>query len=336
MDTPSTHQPLQYRSDVQRLAGTPAPHNIWGYSLMFGAGHFSAAAHILIPAPTHRLRHPTTSPSSSPGQPMQPASAPCSSRHNQSVPSTHPSRGATTSATPASPSASSSSMPLIPSQSWCSLAAIAAVVECSTTDSAPPRTPVTCLTMLRLAMCGYVNPRAWATRCAAMRVTRHPRNKTGGAKCMAPAMGRPSSSVAQQRQHPSHPVRDQRWGNCTSGALLTSHGYSVYTPTTAIPIRRAASGRNARSAQHLGIFTHVRCGALLRSSAHPNSCSNASAPPSHNFTIKQPRSADAASVSSVQQPAQPISTIHTSLAWRHDQCDSSVPISIQQLHAINI
>ncbi|ESS55840.1 hypothetical protein TCDM_12664 [Trypanosoma cruzi Dm28c] len=43
-----------------------------------------------------------TSPSRSPGQPVRPASAPCGSRHNQSVPSTHPSRGAATSATPAS------------------------------------------------------------------------------------------------------------------------------------------------------------------------------------------------------------------------------------------
>ncbi|EKF99780.1 hypothetical protein TCSYLVIO_009297 [Trypanosoma cruzi] len=139
-----------------------------------------------------------TSPSCSPGQPMRPASAPCGSRHNQSVPSTHPSRGAATSATPASsrhhrhpaaprhqcrrcrgassqPSRQSSSAPpptaigaihssfawrcdqcdssVLPSpSSSCSptpsmsslsrgfLAAITAVVECTTTDSALPRT----------------------------------------------------------------------------------------------------------------------------------------------------------------------------------------------------
>ncbi|KAF5214685.1 hypothetical protein ECC02_012690 [Trypanosoma cruzi] len=44
----------------------------------------------------------STSPSCNPVQPMRPASAPCSRRHLQSMPSTHPSRGAATSATPAS------------------------------------------------------------------------------------------------------------------------------------------------------------------------------------------------------------------------------------------
>ncbi|EKG03713.1 hypothetical protein TCSYLVIO_005235 [Trypanosoma cruzi] len=43
-----------------------------------------------------------SSPSCSPVQPMRPATAPCSGRRNQSVPSTHPSRGAATGATPAS------------------------------------------------------------------------------------------------------------------------------------------------------------------------------------------------------------------------------------------
>ncbi|RNC42150.1 regulator of sigma E protease [Trypanosoma cruzi] len=47
MDNSSTHQPLEYRSNVQRLAGTPPSQNIWGYSLMFGAEHFlcSSAQH---------------------------------------------------------------------------------------------------------------------------------------------------------------------------------------------------------------------------------------------------------------------------------------------------
>ncbi|RNE98364.1 hypothetical protein TcG_12303 [Trypanosoma cruzi] len=96
-----------------------------------------------------------TSPSCSPGQPVRPATAPWSRRHNQSVPSTHPSRGAATSATPASslpPSSSCSSTPAISSHSLVFPADIAALVECTTTDSALPRTPATFLTMLRLAI----------------------------------------------------------------------------------------------------------------------------------------------------------------------------------------
>ncbi|RNC32424.1 regulator of sigma E protease [Trypanosoma cruzi] len=45
------------------------------------------------------------------------------------------------------------------------------------------------------------------------------------------------------------------------------------------------------------------------------------------FTLMQPRSADAASVSSVQQPAPPIKNIHSSYAWRCDKRDSSVLLS---------
>ncbi|ESS60888.1 hypothetical protein TCDM_11569 [Trypanosoma cruzi Dm28c] len=115
----------------------------------------SAAAH----SPNYYANASATpSPSSlscSPVQPMRPATAPCSGRRNQSVPSTHPSRGAATGATPASslpPSSSCSSIPAMSSQSWCSLAAIVALVESTTTDSALPRTPVTFLTMLRLAI----------------------------------------------------------------------------------------------------------------------------------------------------------------------------------------
>ncbi|ESS63498.1 hypothetical protein TCDM_08646 [Trypanosoma cruzi Dm28c] len=52
---------------------------------------------------TNALATPSpSSPSCSPVQPMRPATAPCSRRRNQSVPSTHPSRGAATGATPAS------------------------------------------------------------------------------------------------------------------------------------------------------------------------------------------------------------------------------------------
>ncbi|RNC33290.1 regulator of sigma E protease [Trypanosoma cruzi] len=54
------------------------------------------------------------------------------------------------------------------------LAAIAAVVESTTADSALPHTPTTFLTVLRFAMCGQVNPIAWTNRCAAMRVARRP------------------------------------------------------------------------------------------------------------------------------------------------------------------
>ncbi|RNC39056.1 regulator of sigma E protease [Trypanosoma cruzi] len=62
----------------------------------------SAAAHSTNSFTSASAPPSPTSPSCSPGQPARPASAPCSSRHNQSVPSTHPSRGAATSATPAS------------------------------------------------------------------------------------------------------------------------------------------------------------------------------------------------------------------------------------------
>ncbi|RNC52571.1 regulator of sigma E protease [Trypanosoma cruzi] len=61
------HQPLEYRSDAQRLAGTPNAQSMWEYSLMFGAEQFL-----------------------------------CIRRRTQSVPSTHPSRGAATGGTPAS------------------------------------------------------------------------------------------------------------------------------------------------------------------------------------------------------------------------------------------
>ncbi|ESS56892.1 hypothetical protein TCDM_12466 [Trypanosoma cruzi Dm28c] len=120
----------------------------------------SAAAHSPNYSTNASATPSPSSPSCSPVQPMRPATAPCSGRRNQSVPSTHPSRGAATGATPASslpPSSSCSSTPAMSSQSWCSLTIIAALVESTTTDSALPRTPVTFLTMPRLAMCGWVN-----------------------------------------------------------------------------------------------------------------------------------------------------------------------------------
>ncbi|RNC38467.1 regulator of sigma E protease [Trypanosoma cruzi] len=55
--------------------------------------------------------------------------------------------------------------------------------------------------MLRLAMCEWANPRAWAIRCAARRVSRRPQNKTDGAMFMTPTTGRPSSSVAHGSAH---------------------------------------------------------------------------------------------------------------------------------------
>ncbi|RNC53402.1 regulator of sigma E protease [Trypanosoma cruzi] len=61
------YQPREYRSDAQHLTETPNAQSMWEYSLMFGEEHFL-----------------------------------CSSRHPQSVPSTHPSRGAAISVTPAS------------------------------------------------------------------------------------------------------------------------------------------------------------------------------------------------------------------------------------------
>ncbi|RNC40371.1 regulator of sigma E protease [Trypanosoma cruzi] len=58
---------MEYRPDAQHLTGTPNAQSMWEYSLMFSAEHFL-----------------------------------CGSQRNQSVPSTHPSRGTATSATPAS------------------------------------------------------------------------------------------------------------------------------------------------------------------------------------------------------------------------------------------
>ncbi|RNC39547.1 regulator of sigma E protease [Trypanosoma cruzi] len=70
--------------------------------------------------------------------------------------------------------------------------------------------------------------------------------------------------------------------------LAELYGYSQ-TPTTGIPVRRAASGRNAQYAEHVAIFTHVDCRALP-----------------------------------LQQPAPTIGAIHSSLAWRCDRCASIV------------
>ncbi|RNF03132.1 regulator of sigma E protease [Trypanosoma cruzi] len=102
----------------------------------------SAAVHSSNSSTSASAPPSPTSPSRSPGQPMRPASAPCSRQHNQSVPSTHPSRGAATSATPAS--SRHHRHPAAPChqcrRSRGLLAAITAVVECTTINNALPRT----------------------------------------------------------------------------------------------------------------------------------------------------------------------------------------------------
>ncbi|RNC61192.1 regulator of sigma E protease [Trypanosoma cruzi] len=143
MDTPSTHQPLQYQSDVQRLAGTPAFQNIWGYSLICSAEHFlcsSAQFEFLHQRIGSAISHFTL---------MQPRSADAASVSSvqqpaQPIGAIHPSfawrcNRCDSSVLP-SPSPSCSSMPSMSSQSWCSLAGIAAVVECTTSYSALPHT----------------------------------------------------------------------------------------------------------------------------------------------------------------------------------------------------
>ncbi|RNC37745.1 regulator of sigma E protease [Trypanosoma cruzi] len=95
------HQPREYRSNVQRLAGTPAFQNIWDIHSCSVRSTSSAAAHSTNSFTSASAPPSPSSPSCSPGQPVRPASAPCSRRHSPSVPSTHPSRGASTSATPA-------------------------------------------------------------------------------------------------------------------------------------------------------------------------------------------------------------------------------------------
>ncbi|RNE98586.1 hypothetical protein TcG_12243 [Trypanosoma cruzi] len=102
MDNSSTHQPLEYRSNAQRLAGRPMRRIYGDIHSCSVRSTSSAAVHSSNPFTSASAPPSPTSPSCSPGQPMRPASAPCGSRHNQSVPSTHPSRGAATSATPAS------------------------------------------------------------------------------------------------------------------------------------------------------------------------------------------------------------------------------------------
>ncbi|RNC40639.1 regulator of sigma E protease [Trypanosoma cruzi] len=100
----------------------------------------------------------------------------CSSRRLQLVPSAHPSRGAATSATPAS--FRPHRHPAAPCHQ-CRRSRGAPLQASRHSSSAPPPTapchaPATFLTMLRPAMSGQVNPRAWANRCAARRVAMHP------------------------------------------------------------------------------------------------------------------------------------------------------------------
>ncbi|RNC41822.1 regulator of sigma E protease [Trypanosoma cruzi] len=129
MDTPK-HQPLEYRSDAQRLAEMPNTQSMWGYSLMLSAEHFL-----------------------------------CSRRHPQSVPFTHPSRGTAISAPPSS--SRHHRHPAVPCHQC--RRSRGAPSQPSRRSSNLPRTQAMFITMLRLAMCGQSNPRAWTTRCAAMR-----------------------------------------------------------------------------------------------------------------------------------------------------------------------
>ncbi|ESS63280.1 hypothetical protein TcG_11020 [Trypanosoma cruzi] len=115
-------RPLEYRSDAQRLAGTPNAQSMWEYSLIFGAERFF-----------------------------------CSNRHSQSVPFTHPSRGAAISATPAS--SRQHRYPAAP-RHQCRRSRDAPSQPSRHSSSAPPRAPATFLTTLRPAMCRQVNPRA--------------------------------------------------------------------------------------------------------------------------------------------------------------------------------
>ncbi|ESS60760.1 unspecified product [Trypanosoma cruzi Dm28c] len=136
MDNSSAHQPLEYRSNVQRPALMPASQNIWEYSLMFGAERFlcssaqfeflhqrigSAISHFTLMQP----RSAGAASVSSVRQSAQPIGAIHSSfawRCDQCDSSVLP-----------SPSPSCSSMPSMSSQSRGSLAATTAVVECTTT-----------------------------------------------------------------------------------------------------------------------------------------------------------------------------------------------------------
>ncbi|KAF8282173.1 hypothetical protein TcBrA4_0082900 [Trypanosoma cruzi] len=148
MDTPSTRQPLEYQSDAQRLAGTPNLQNIWRYSLMFGEERFLCSSsqpdflhqrigYAILQFTLMQPRAADAASVSSVQWPAQPIGAIHSSfawRCDQCDSSVLP-----------SPSPSCSSMPSMSSLSCCSLAAMAAfvectTVECTTTDSALPRT----------------------------------------------------------------------------------------------------------------------------------------------------------------------------------------------------
>ncbi|KAF5222402.1 hypothetical protein ECC02_004433 [Trypanosoma cruzi] len=172
------HQPLEYRSDAQHLTGTPNSHSMWEYSLMFSAEQFLCCCSAQPEFPHQRIG--SVIPLLTLMQPRAANAASVSSAQSPAPPiaAIHSSlawhRDRCDSSVLPSPSSSCCSTPSTSSQSWCSLAAIAAVVECTTTDSAPPRTQAAFLTMPRPAMCGQANPTAWAIRCAAMRVARRP------------------------------------------------------------------------------------------------------------------------------------------------------------------
>ncbi|RNC40166.1 regulator of sigma E protease [Trypanosoma cruzi] len=121
MDNSSTHQPLEYRSNVQRLALMPASQNIWGYSLMFGAEHF------LCSSAQHEFLHQRIGSAISHFTLMQPRSAGAASVSSvrqtaQPIGAIHSSFAwhcdqCDSSVLP-SPSPSCSSMPSMSSQSW--------------------------------------------------------------------------------------------------------------------------------------------------------------------------------------------------------------------------
>ncbi|RNF02441.1 hypothetical protein TcG_11391, partial [Trypanosoma cruzi] len=109
-----------------------------------------------------------------------------------------------------------------------------------------------------------------------------------------------------KRTHPQASQTNILSSQITASVSLTSSAGSVmgqrsigrfadiswilpHTPTTGIPVRRAAFDRDTHVAEHVAIFTHVHCRALP-----------------------------------LRQPAPPIGAIRSSLAWRCDKCDSSV------------
>ncbi|EKF34065.1 hypothetical protein MOQ_002392, partial [Trypanosoma cruzi marinkellei] len=147
------HQPLEYRADAQHLTGTHNSQCVWGYSLMLSAEQFPCCCSAQPNSPHQRigsaiplltLMYPRAANAASFSSVQSPAH-PIGAIHSSLAWRRHRCDSSVLS----SPSSSRCSMPSMSSQSWCYPAAIAAVVECTTTDSAPPRTTATFLTTLR-------------------------------------------------------------------------------------------------------------------------------------------------------------------------------------------